>query len=483
MGPLFNPGKQMPSPLVKQVCWQHPALLRGDIDQTRLIIADAPTDSSSAFSFLALGDTDATELVGDENQFSHHFAEQVMAHLGENRFLLHTGDVAYPEGSYQNYWNHFLWPYHGLLEQLPRNPFYRHKPVRFQRPLLAVPGNHDYAGDEKTTRLWPQLMRRLCDYLRSTVGLDFGHYGGQGGEAYAQTFLDNLEQLSVEQLINHLALHYAAPSRKTAQQIGEQSNQRSGACLNYQPGLFTRLPNRYYTFRYGGIDFFALDSNTWNTDSDTPGFDQAQLDWLERGLSQSWNTVDTIGRIIYLHHSPYTTEASRWKQSETLWVRRHLRTVLTRVAATIELPPSAPLVDLVISGHAHCLEHLKTTQTPYGDAQIDWVVCGGSGTGIRRQRKGDKNILENVVYGGRSHTKVVAQSQFYAGRHGRKHQQQVFHSFMRVDVQPHQAQKITVCPFLVTHENGQWQTKAIAPLALGQTPTHNTHVYQGVIGA
>ena len=36
------------------------------------------------------------------------------------------------------------------------------------------------------------------------------------------------------------------------------------ACLNYQSGKFTRLPNRYYTFHYGGIDFFALDSNTFN---------------------------------------------------------------------------------------------------------------------------------------------------------------------------------------------------------------------------
>src|SRR3712207_4146826 len=30
----------------------------------------------------------------------------------------------------------------------------------------------------------------------------------------------------------------------------------------YQPGESTRLPNRYYRFRYGNADFFALDSNT-----------------------------------------------------------------------------------------------------------------------------------------------------------------------------------------------------------------------------
>ena len=35
-------------------------------------------------------------------------------------------------------------------------------------------------------------------------------------------------------------------------------------CLNYHPGKFTRLPNCYYTFGYSGIDFFALDSNTFD---------------------------------------------------------------------------------------------------------------------------------------------------------------------------------------------------------------------------
>jgi hypothetical protein len=58
-------------------------------------------------------------------------------------------------------------------------------------------------------------------------------------------------------LENHLDLHYTAKSH-------------TGVCLRYQPGNFTRLPNRYYTFRYGGIDFFALDSNTFNTPEPLP---------------------------------------------------------------------------------------------------------------------------------------------------------------------------------------------------------------------
>src|SRR5690606_17643939 len=32
--------------------------------------------------------------------------------------------------------------------------------------------------------------------------------------------------------------------------------------IDYRPGSHTRLPNRYYRFRHGTVDFFALDSNT-----------------------------------------------------------------------------------------------------------------------------------------------------------------------------------------------------------------------------
>src|SRR6185369_12319650 len=36
----------------------------------------------------------------------------------------------------------------------------------------------------------------------------------------------------------------------------------SAGPLPYLPGRRTRLPNRYYRFRAGSVDFFALDSNT-----------------------------------------------------------------------------------------------------------------------------------------------------------------------------------------------------------------------------
>lgn len=473
--------------LAQQVQWKAPTLVDSGIDQTRLVIADAPTDATP-FSFMVMGDTDAGTLptgkttcstkgakgakqgvgTGELATFSHAFARQLTAQLGDSRFLLHTGDVTYPMGTYQNYLSGFLEPYQSLLSLLPKGPRYNSRSVIFNRPLLPIPGNHDYADLIGFARTRQQCLTFVCDRLRQLFKLDFGCYGGQGGEAYGQTFLDTLAKLSPEQLKHHLAAHYSAQSH-----IQNNSDNNADYCLNYQPGQFTRLPNRYYQFRYAGVDFFALDSNTWNTAPEDKNFDHAQLAWLEKSLLTSWKTPGTVGRILYLHHSPYTTESTRWQQPETLWVRRHLRSVLDRVKADCpDCPPDIPLLDVVISGHSHCLEHVRTTETGHADAHMDWVVCGGSGLSLRQQRKSDTtDILEKVSphndTGNRGYTSVVATSQLYAGTHLRRNQKQRFHSFIRIQVTPHQSQRFTVCPFVVNQTPQGWRTKALSPLAIG----------------
>ena len=466
------------SRLSGQVGWQCPKVRQDAIDYTRLCIADAPV-GVAPFSFMVIGDTDAGVSPGaDLSDFSLAFAEQLIQHLGESRLLLHTGDVTYPVGSYQNYLDGFLRPYQSLLSNIPNSPGYRSESVVFNRPLLPVPGNHDYA--ESGSQLWQGLLRVVCDRLRP-LGIDWGHYGGQGGEAYGQTFLDDLKKLSPKQLTAHLAENYSAAIAGTLLPDGTKNDLRY--CLSYQPGQFTRLPNRYYSFHYGGVDFFALDSNTWNQDSAAKGFDHQQLSWLEQALIQSWQTPDTASRIIYLHHSPYTTEVSRWQQPETLWVRQHLQAVLDRVAIGLRkigertgsgdrtnssVRQHNPLVDLVISGHAHCLEHLRTNDTGHADAYTDWLVCGGSGADVRRQREAGADILGRVFSRGKSLTSVVARSQLYAGLHGRSYRKKSSHSFLRIEVRPDQSQKLLVCPFVVSEESEGWQTKALKPIGIGR---------------
>ncbi|MGL5796362.1 MAG: metallophosphoesterase family protein, partial [Waterburya sp.] len=277
------------------------------------------------------------------------------------------------------------------------------------------------------------------------IDLDVGWHGSYQGEAYARAFLDYLIDKDKLSLERHLDNHYIA-------------NHQGEKCLQYQPGKFTRLPNRYYTFRYGGIDFFALDSNTFNEPGsipDTPegantratllarqseltkqeqkiqaemdklnrfdsedaellddyyakleqieetqrdiakqlnnheqATDWEQLDWLKASLVTSWQDESVRGRIIFLHHPPYVTEATKWNQGQTLAIRDRLRQVFEDAVKEIgTLPPGQSIVDIVISGHAHCMEHLSTKDTGYADSNINWLVCGGSGPSLRRQRQ------------------------------------------------------------------------------------------------
>ena len=186
------------------------SFLSGGIDRTQLAIADAPV-GAVPFSFLVVGDTDAGAPAGANaaEDFSAAFARQFFQQLGDSRFVLHTGDVTYPLGTYQNYLEGFLQPYQALLKRLPEGASDR-RAVIFERPLLPVPGNHDYADLAGIARVRQRLLRMMCDRLRQLLGIDLGCYGGQGGEAYDRTFLDDLEKLSSEQLTAHLASHYTA---------------------------------------------------------------------------------------------------------------------------------------------------------------------------------------------------------------------------------------------------------------------------------
>jgi len=87
--------------------------------------ADGPfsfrTAGVGTFSFLALGDSGTGS------------AEQIqLAQLMESEpasLLLHTGDIAYPSGSYWNYDRHYLGVYQAMMRRIPFYP---------------CPGNHDH---------------------------------------------------------------------------------------------------------------------------------------------------------------------------------------------------------------------------------------------------------------------------------------------------------------------------------------------------
>ncbi|MGB3310951.1 MAG: metallophosphoesterase [Nodosilinea sp.] len=492
----------------QRVRWQHPQLVERDIDQTRLVIDDSGTDDDT-FSFLVVGDSGTGRHRSSSPQ--RQVAELLLTHLDSARFMLHTGDVVYLVGSRDQYRSNFIKPYR---EWLVGGDDYRHMAydrMVFKQPILPVPGNHDYYDLPTLIGLVSGITGPLRYALRSYLDLDVSWRGSHRGDAYARAFLDYLKAVPQNDLGKHLDTYYTS---LVSDPVG------GSRALTYRPGEFTRLPNRYYTFRYGSIDFFALDSNTFNQplpvvhdrasrqalqqqcqqletqkadlmrqagmevlslDGEDPQeditekiesideqlndiakqldssrvstVDTEQLEWVRDRLIASWQNPAVRGRILFFHHPPYITEATKWPQGQTLAVRHHLRQVLDAVAAEVgDLAQGRPLVDLVLNGHAHCFDYVRTGDTGHGDAHIPWVVCGGSGYSLRRQREEGPELTETVD--GRSYT--VATSHLYLGRSGKGSHLKRPYSGLRVEVSGGSPPKLTLTPLVAEKFDGKW---------------------------
>ena len=499
----------------QRVRWQDPLIVERDIDQTRLVLEDGQTDNSE-FSFLVVGDSGSGAHRGHNPQ--RQVAELMLPHHNESRFMLHTGDVIYLVGSSEYYQQNFIQPYREFILGTEHRKQIAFDQMVFKLPIFPVPGNHDYYNLPILLSLASLTTLPIRHLLRSRLDLDVGLHGSGCGDAYAKAFLDYLKAFQLPgELACHLDRYYTAKTD-------------TGRCLSYQPGQFTRLPNRYYTFRYGGIDFFALDSNTFNDppplpktkegDADrkllekrredleqekleiienssklrpenpneadqlddfhaklsqieeiivdidkqlatnkTTLTDTEQLDWLKQRLIESWNNPEVRGRIIYFHHPPYVTEATKWQQAQTLIVRDRLRGVLDAVAKEIgSLTQGHPLVNLVLNGHAHCLEHLETMDTGHADSHIHWIVCGGSGFSLRRQRIEGADLMEEK--------KLVARSHLFIGRNGQGFQKRRPYSGLRIDVKGDGQPKFIVRPLVAEWHQRQWHNRELEPLII-----------------
>lgn len=503
----------------ERVRWQQPSLIKRDIDQTRMVIEDGFSDNPE-FSFLVVGDSGSGAHGGDNPQ--RRVAQHMLQQSDSCRFVLHTGDVIYLVGSSEYYQQNFIKPYQEFLVGGEEPEGIAYDRMVFKLPFLPVPGNHDYYDLPIFFGLLAQASWPLRRLLRSKIDLDIGWHGSFQGRAYAKAFLDYLKAFhSEDELSRHLDHHYTASTD-------------TGRCLVYEPERFTRLPNRYYTFRYGGIDFFALDSNTFNAPSPLPATkegqnhrrelvklreeleqqkldileasanfnpnlpdeaeqiddlrakleqidevtldiekqlaaaqntftDFEQLEWLQQKLIESWNTAEVRGRVVYFHHPPYVTEATKWHQAQTLAVRHRLRWVLDGVSKEVgKQAEGRPLVDLFLSGHAHCLEYLRTDDTGHADSHLNWIVCGGSGHSLRRQRTEGPELMENVE----GNVCTVARSHLYIGRHGLGLKKRRPYSFLRIDVFDGSPPKFIVRPFIAELSQRQWSDRQIEPFVI-----------------
>ncbi|BAU10221.1 Ser/Thr protein phosphatase family protein [Leptolyngbya sp. NIES-3755] len=498
----------------ERVRWRNPKIVDRQIDQTRLVIDD--DQEQNAFSFLVIGDSGSGRHPGHSPQ--RRIAEQMLAHRDECRFLLHTGDVVYLVGSSEFYPQNFIEPYREFIVEGDHASKISLDQMVFNFPFLPVLGNHDYYDLPIFYGVLAQLSYPVRRILRSRIDFDIRFHGSYQGKAFAQAFMDVLSTADQQgKLGAHLDEHYTAETS-------------TGRCLKYEAGSFTRLPNRYYTFRYGGIDFFALDSNTINepvvpsTDENDRqalidrrneidqemqqlmteitqldvtqpeqsdqaddmrvklqqleeiqldidkqlnpqsgvAVDYEQLDWLRDRLIQSWRDPEVRGRIIYFHHPPYVTEATKWYQAQTFAVRYRLRQVFDDVVKQIDLKGRA-IVDLVLNGHAHCFEYLRTVDTGHADSNINWIVCGGSGYSLRRQREEGAEITEQMD----SEEKIVAKSQLFVGRTGQGSNKQRPYSFLRIDVTADDPVKFILRPYVSEWSRRRWNDRALDPIVIG----------------
>ena len=185
------------------------------------------------------------------------------------------------------------------------------------------------------------------------------------------------------------------------------------------------------------------------------------LDWFANSLIESWQNPDIRGRVVYFHHPPYVTEATKWHQAQTIAVRLRFREVLNKVASKLgSLNGDRPLVNLVLNGHAHCLEYLRTGNTGHADAHINWIVCGGSGFSLRRQRSEGAELTETP--GGN----VIAKNLLYIGREGQGAQKRRPYSFLRIDVLDGIPAKFVIRPFVVERFQGKWSNSEIEPFVI-----------------
>jgi hypothetical protein len=500
----------------QRVKWQDSAIAQRNIDQTSLVIDDGFADDEE-FSFLVVGDSGTGSHRGHSPM--RRVAELMLPHYQDCRFMLHTGDVVYQVGSSEYYPKNFIKPYRELIVGGEDYKKIAYDEMVFKLPILPVLGNHDYYDLPILFGLISATTLPFRRLIPSKLDIEVGRHGSHKGDAFARAFLDYLSRFKLPgELVHHLDEYYTAKTDR-------------GRCLRYVPGQFTRLPNRYYTFRYGGIDFFALDSNTINDPLPLPDTkdgqayrlllqkrrmelekeqeeiretseklnpnnprdaeqiddlqsklsqieemivdiekqlhtprvtvaDTEQLEWLKQRLIESWNTSQVRGRVIYFHHPPYVTEATKWEQAQTIAVRTRIRNVLNAVATEVNsLTQGRPIVDLVLNGHAHCMEHIETLNTNNADSNINWIICGGSGHSLRRQRPEGADLWENLSITGENKSRLVARSHLFVGRNGSGSHKKRPYSGLRIDVKVGFPPKFVVKPLVAERYQRQWHQR------------------------
>ena len=190
-------------------------------------------------------------------------------------------------------------------------------------------------GDNGTGERPEQEVANQMQRYWATVKFDFvtmdgdNIYGGHSPQDFQQKF-----EIPYKQLLDENVKFYAS--------LGNHDD--ADLEKNYKP--YNMGGNRYYTFRKGDVQFFALDSNY---------MDPPQLGWLEDKLKNS----DAKWKIAYFHHPLFTNAKFHGPDVD---LRNQLMPLFTKYG-----------VNAVWSGHEHVYEHIKPQSGIY------FFLVGNSG--------------------------------------------------------------------------------------------------------
>ncbi|MCC2668931.1 MAG: metallophosphoesterase [Armatimonadetes bacterium] len=278
------------------------------------------------FEFLALGDTG--DSAGSRSQVSPQDAVGALmaedaalpGKAGAGRFVLHMGDVVYMTGERRLYDRNFRRPYADFL-----TPESTVDSFTFRLPFLPVPGNHDYydfSGWGAWLSRLPFVGRGIAAVARELFSMQVPEGGSDQGAAYMHAFVD-----------------------------GKDSN----GSAEYVLGERTRVPNRYYRFRVGKVDFFALDSNT--LESPPPSADLA---------AERENAAHCV-KELEKRAAALTRQIDRDKKALEAWLEQERKRVVADVTHLDSLQMAAGKVEDALAGLAAALRAIDMPNTDAGE--------------------------------------------------------------------------------------------------------------------
>ena len=202
-------------------------------------------------------------------------------------------------------------------------------------PLLPNSIRFAVIGDSGTGRREQYQIADEMQRYREQVGFDFvimlgdNIYGGHQPDDFRKKF-----ELPYQSLIQSGVKFYASLGNHD-----DPNNERL-----YKP--FNMNGQRYYSFKKGDVEFFALDSNYMSPE---------QLDWISHSLQAS----KTKWKVAFFHHPLYSNGRTHGADLD-------LRTRLTPLFRQYG-------VNAVFSGHEHVYERIAPEDSIY------YFILGNSG--------------------------------------------------------------------------------------------------------